>query len=76
MIKSNVKVLMKQKELNDGIRLSYDLIAAETGISRSAIAKLANNRTTMISFDTLNGLCNFFQVTPDKILLWTPDNKD
>lgn len=73
MIKSNVRVLIAQKEQAEEIRLSYQDISAATGISLASISMLANNQSKMISLKTLDRLCTFFGVGPSEVLLWTPD---
>ena len=75
MLKSNLRVLIAQKEQAEGTRLPYREIARRTGLSTSTIFSLVNSRAKMISLETLNALCNFFGVGPSEILLWTPDEE-
>lgn len=75
-IEINLRVLIAQKEQAEKIKLSYREIAEQTGLSTSTIFLLHNNRAKMINLRTLDILCNFFQVSPEKILLWTPDEKE
>ena len=76
MITSNVRVLIAQKEQTEKRRLPYHVLSKESGISTSTLFALTNNESKMIGFRTLNRLCNYFNVGPEKILLWTPDGKE
>lgn len=75
-IKGNLRVLIAEKEQAEKRRLTYRELSEKTGISTNSISKIANDQFSMIGLKTLNALCNFFQVGPEKILLWTPDGTE
>ena len=76
MIISNLRVLIAHKEQREGRKLPYRLIAEETGLAINTIFLFYNDRMKRIDKDTLNTLCNYFNVGPEKILVWTPDGKE
>lgn len=67
MIKNRIAVLMAERRLKP-----KDVIAG-TGLHRSTISRLVNDRTANISLSTLNIFCNYFKVTPDSIFKYTED---
>jgi putative transcriptional regulator len=50
-------------------KITYDLIFAETGISKSTLAKIANDKAQFISINVLDQLCTFFGCQPGDLLL-------
>lgn len=66
MIISNLAVLLAQR----GLRTSK--VSADTGISRTTLTALGQNRSVGIQLETLNSLCRYLQVTPEQILLYAP----
>lgn len=79
-IKSRVKVLLAEVNLERtraGQKpISVRQIAEDTGITHSALVKLVNNKSGMVSFETLDKLMKFFNVNSlDAILEYTPMDK-
>lgn len=72
MITSNVRVLIAKKEQAERRRLPYHVLSEETGIAMSSLVMLMGNKSKMIGFRTLDRLCNYFDVDPGEVLLWTP----
>lgn len=66
MIKSNLAIIMAEKK----IKISE--LSRKTGISRVTLTSLYYNNSGGIQFDTLNNLCNFFNVKPSDLLLYFP----
>ena len=66
MIKSNLAIVMAEKK----IKISE--LSRKTGISRVTLTSLYYNNSGGIQFDTLNNLCNFFNVKPSDLLLYYP----
>ena len=66
MIKSNLAIIMAEKK----IKISE--LSRKTGISRVTLTSLYYNNSGGIQFDTLNNLCNFFNVKPGDLLLYFP----
>lgn len=66
MIRCNLSILLAQR----GLKISK--VSADTGISRTTLTALSANRAQGIQFDTLNTLCRYLSVSPDKFLAFTP----
>lgn len=71
MIISNLSSIMGQK------KLKIADIMKKTGITRPTLTKLYYNDCSGITFDTLNSLCSFLNITPSELLLFiNADIKD
>jgi putative transcriptional regulator len=77
MVRSRVKVLLAERNLerarNGEKPVSVRGLADQTGLTHSALVKLVNNKSTMISFSTLNSLCQALNCQPGDLLVYTPD---
>ena len=76
-VKSRVKVLLAERNLERaraGEKLvSVRELAERTGITHSALVKLVNGRSGMISFETLDRLMQYFGTTDlNAILEYVP----
>ena len=58
MIKNNFNELMAQK------KLKITRVSNDTGISRPTLTSLTRGESKGIQYDTLNTLCNYFNITP------------
>lgn len=67
MIINNLAVLMAER----GYRIND--VHNGTKISKTAITNLMENKSLGIQYDTLNKLCDFFSITPNELLLYTPN---
>jgi putative transcriptional regulator len=78
MVRSRIKVLLAERNLerarNGDKPVSVRGLADRTGLTHSALVKLVNNQSRMISFETLNKLCKALDCTPGDLLVYTPDN--
>ena len=68
MIYSNLAVLLAERDL------SITKVSKDTGISRTTLTSLCSNHGQGIQFDTLNTLCIYLGVTPDKLIAFAPVN--
>lgn len=66
MIKCNLAVLLAER----GLKLTT--VSNDTGISRTTLTALANNKNSGIQFDTLNTLCIYLRVKPDQFFVFVP----
>ena len=69
-VSCRLRVVMAER----GIRHITDL-AARTGISRSTLTALWQDRNDGITFDVLARLCEALQCTPGDLLVLVPDNE-
>jgi DNA-binding Xre family transcriptional regulator len=63
MIKCNLAVLLAERNIK------ITKVSKDTGISRTTLTSLTNNYAQGIQFDTLDTLCKYLSITPDKLLL-------
>lgn len=72
MIRSRLKRLRLEKEEREGRKLSYRVIAQETGLSEGVILRIHNSAFTKISTETLEKLCSYFGCTVGELLEFVP----
>ncbi len=58
-MRSRLKVLVAEKAIREGRRLSLRAIAAESGASLSTVIRLDNNKIKMVPLDDLALLCTW-----------------
>jgi putative transcriptional regulator len=77
MVRSRIKILLAERNLerarNGEKPVSVRGLADRTGLTHSALVKLVNNQSKMISFETMNKLCKELACTPGDLLVYTPD---
>lgn len=66
MIKNNFNELVAQR------KLKITRISNDTGISRPTLNSLTRDDGKGIQYDTLNKLCNYFNVTPSEFFSYIP----
>ena len=72
MIQSRLRELMAATSRETRRKITYDVIWSETGLSRSTLARLANDREERIAISTLDRLCAFFDCQPGDLLIYVP----
>jgi len=72
MIQSRLKLLVVQRELATGQKLTYERLAEEIGLSKTTLNRLAENKTDRIDFLTLDKLCAYFGCTVADLLRYEP----
>jgi len=60
MIRFKLKELMAEKSFQEGRRVTYDEIAQHTGINRTTLSKIANQKGYNTNTDNLDALCAYF----------------
>lgn len=53
--------------------LTQTEIANGSKVSQSVVSTLMNGHSRRIDFDTINGLCGFFGISPGDLFDYTPD---
>ncbi|WP_394485351.1 helix-turn-helix domain-containing protein [Lacticaseibacillus rhamnosus] len=66
MLQNRLNVVLAER------RLKANRVAVETGIARSTLSSLINNRSKMIQMDTLNTLCSFLKIDPGSFFEFSP----
>ena len=74
MIKSNLRRLRFEKEERDGVKLTYEKLTEETGLSSNTLAALLKTEPIKrLDGDTLGALCRYFGVGVGDVLEYVPD---
>ncbi|OKL35372.1 helix-turn-helix domain-containing protein [Domibacillus mangrovi] len=68
-MENNLRVLMAVKNIN------ITRLAEMTGISRNTITNIYHEKNTRMDLRTINTLCNFFNCTPNDLIVITKDQK-
>lgn len=66
MIRCNLSILLAERNLK------ISRVSNDTGLSRTTLTSLANNYSQGIQFDTINTLCNYLKVSPEKLISYIP----
>jgi len=66
MIKNNFNLLMAER------LLKITRISNDTGISRTTLTALSQETSKGVQLDTLNTLCNYFNITPSDFFDYIP----
>jgi putative transcriptional regulator len=76
MIRFRLKELVADKEFREGRRVSMEEISSATGIHRTTLSRIANQKGYNATTEVLDKLCAFFQVSIDKIAEYIEDPKE
>lgn len=68
-LKNRFKILLAEKEMKEGRRLTYRTIAAETGLSTNTLTKYANQKVSSFDADTVAALCQYFGCSPGELIV-------
>lgn len=61
MIRYRLREKMADHQFKTGVRLTFDKLAAATGIHRTTLSKIANHRGYNTTTDNIERLCKFFE---------------
>lgn len=73
MIKVKLKLLIAQRAIDMGQKLTYERLAEDLGMSKNTIGRLAEGKTDRIDFSTLDKLCHYFGCTVGDLLSYESD---
>ncbi|MEF7494729.1 helix-turn-helix transcriptional regulator [Lysinibacillus sphaericus] len=65
MFKNNLRVLMAQEKIN------ITQLSKAIGISRNTLTSIYHEKTTRVDIKTLTLLCNYFECTPNDLIVIT-----
>jgi putative transcriptional regulator len=68
-----IKILIAEKETEEGRSISYRDIRDATSISQNALSDLAQGKTTRYYANTLIKLCEYFNCQVGDLLVYVPD---
>lgn len=61
MLRYRLRELMADFQFKTGQRITFDELARETGIHRTTLSKIANQRSYNTTTDNIDKLCQFFK---------------
>ncbi|MFC1999214.1 helix-turn-helix domain-containing protein [Chloroflexota bacterium] len=75
MIQCRLRELIASRSREIRRKVTYEDVRASTGLSKTTLVKLANDRAGLISINTLNRLCWYFDCQPGDLLIYVPDSE-
>ncbi len=60
MMRFRLKELMADKSFRESRRITYDEVAKETGVNRTTLSKIANQKNYNTTTGNLDALCTYF----------------
>ncbi len=73
MLKYKLKQLLAEKEFNERRSITLLEVAAETGINRMTLSKIANKPGANVTTDNLDRLCQYFRCRLDELVEYVED---
>lgn len=75
MIRFRLKELLADKGFREARRVTFDEVSKETGINRTTLSKIANQRGYNTTTNNLDALCRFFEVELGEVAQYVPDSE-
>ena len=77
MIRSKLRRLRFEKEERDGVKLTYEKLTEETGLSSNTLAALLKpDPIKRLDGDTLSALCAYFGVGVGEVIEYVPETAE
>ena len=70
MIQCRLRELMATKTRQTHRKITYDIIKAETRLSKTTLVRLANDKADLIGKSTMDRLCAFFDCQPGDLFIY------
>ena len=74
MIQWRLRELLAAKGRRERRRITYDDVLQQTGVSKTSLTRLANDRADRVAISTIDRLCTYFECQPGDILIYVPDD--
>ena len=68
MLRFKLKQLIAEKEFREDRRITFDEIAGATGIHRTTLSKIANQKGYNTTTDAVDRLLEFFDCEPNDLI--------
>ncbi len=68
MIRFHLKKLIADWEFEKGRRLTLEELAQATGIHRTTLSRIANQKGYNTTTDNIDSVCKYFECTVDKVM--------
>jgi putative transcriptional regulator len=76
MIRFRFKELMAEKEFQEGRRITLEEVSKATGIHRTTLSKVSNQKGYNTTIEVLDKLCEFFDVELGVLAEHIKDNSE
>jgi DNA-binding Xre family transcriptional regulator len=73
-VKSNLAILLAERQKRDGKRTSIRSIAIKTGLPESTVRGFANDTLSEFPRRAITELCRYLDCTPGDLLILTEDH--
>ena len=73
MIRFRLKELIAEKEFQEGRRVTLEEVSRETGIHRTTLSRVSNQKGYISSTDVIDKLCAYFKVNTNEVAEYMPD---
>jgi len=74
MIRYRLKELIAEKGFQEGRRITLEEVAKETGVHRTTLSKIANQKGYKTNTEVLDKLCAFFDVEIGQVAEYLEDS--
>ena len=75
MIQCRLRELIASRSREMRRKVTYEDVRASTGLSKTTLVKLANDRSELVSMNTLDKLCWYFDCQPGDLLIYVPNRE-
>lgn len=75
MIQCRLRELMAAMSRQARRKITYDVVKGETGLAKSTLARLANDKADLIGKSTMDRLCGFFDCQPGDLFIYVPTSE-
>jgi DNA-binding Xre family transcriptional regulator len=73
MIRFYLQEMIAEKKFKTGTKITLDMIARETGVSRITLSRINSQRGYNTTTDNIGKLCRYFDCQVDKLMAYVPD---
>ena len=74
MIRYKLKELMLQKEREKKCRITLEEVAQKTGVHRSTLSRISNQKAPTLKINVINKLCKYFEVEISEVIEYVDDD--
>ena len=74
MIQCRLRELMAATRRRERRRVTYDDIRSQTGLSKTTLTRLANDRADRVALSVIDRLCVYFQCQPGDLFVYVSES--
>lgn len=68
-IKFRLRQLMEDRKMKTGENITYRVIEEKTGVSKTTLSAMSNQRMRQIGINTIERLLDFFECEPNDLII-------